>query len=362
MKKVLFGTTALLGGLLLAQSATAQTTVRVGGDVRFDGAWINDDRTNAGDVNFLQEFRLPISMDAVADNGLQYGALVRIRNTSTAGTGIHADRRFIYVGGDWGRIELGDEWGIGTKLEVMAPTIGIGQIDGTAGDFTDLGNYSFSHTNEYDRSTKIAYYTPRFSGFQAGVSFAPERGQQGDTAANRADTAGVYRNQIELGANYTGEFSGFGVRVGGGATFAEFKDDAAAPNGDDLRSWFAGAQVSVAGFTVGGGYFNDNEVWTRSGPTATPANTLIAPAGDRDGWNAGVTYSMGDLAVGASYGRVEVGSADDTLWSVGASYRVAPGLSANLDVYFFDVETAGANYAGGQNDGTAAVFRTQLTF
>jgi outer membrane protein OmpU len=344
MKKVLFGTTALLGGLLLAQGAAAQTTVKVGGDIRFDAGWIDDDLTGANDINFLQEFRLPITMDAVADNGLQYGAMIRIRNTGQNQNAIVADRRFIYVGGDWGRIELGDEWGTTTKLEVMAPTIGIGQLDGTWGDFTSLGNFSYSHANEYDRSTKIAYYTPRFAGFQAGVSYAPERGQEGDLADNRI--GGTHEDQIELAANYTGDFNGFGLRVGGGYTMAEAK----VAGIEDLRSWYVGAQVSVAGFTIGGGYFDDNE------------NGGAVNAPDQDGWNAGVTYTMGDLSLGAGYGRVDTGNTEDTLWSLGASYRVAPGLSANLDLYFFDVENAGAGYAGGKNEGSMAVFRTQLTF
>lgn len=349
MKKVLFGTTALLGGLLLAQGASAaETTVKIGGDIRFDAGFVDDDLIGANDINFLQEFRLPITMDAVADNGLQYGAMVRIRNTSQPGNTIVADRRFIYVGGDWGRVEMGDEWGVTTKLEVLAPTIGIGQLDGTWGDYTSLGNFSYSHANEYDRSTKIAYYTPRFAGFQAGVSYAPERGQQGDVATNRV--AGTHEDQVEIGANYTGDFSGFGIKIGAGYTMAEAKTAA----NEDLNSWYAGAQASIAGFVVGGGYFDDNE------------NGGAVGAADQTGWNAGVTYTMGDLAVGAGYGVVETGNTEDTLWSVGASYLLAPGLSANLDLYFFDVENPGTfqgtAFAGGTNEGTAAVFRTRLTF
>ncbi|HEV7371857.1 porin, partial [Arenibaculum sp.] len=339
----LFGTTALLGGLLLAQGASAaETTVKIGGDIRFDAGYIDDDLNgDPNDISFLSEFRLPITMDAVADNGLQYGAMVRIRNTGQAGTGIQADRRFIYVGGDWGRVEMGSEWGVTTKLEVMAPTIGIGQIDGTWGDFSDLGEFSYSHATEYDRSTKIAYYTPRFAGFQAGVSYAPERDAQGD--ANRR-LGGTYEDQVEIGANYTGDFSGFGVKLGAGYTMAEAKTAGV----DDLSSWYAGAQASIAGFVVGGGYFDDGE---------------NATGVEEDGWNAGVTYTMGDLAVGASYGMVESGATEDTLWSVGASYLLAPGLSANLDLYFFDAENADpALYTGGSNEGTMAVFRTRLTF
>jgi hypothetical protein len=52
-------------------------------------------------------------------------------------------------------------------------------MDSTLPDFTNVGFFAPSHINQYNRSTKIAYYTPRIAGFQAGVSYAPEREQRG---------------------------------------------------------------------------------------------------------------------------------------------------------------------------------------
>ncbi|HSK39188.1 MAG TPA: porin [Arenibaculum sp.] len=352
MKKVLFGTTALLGGLLLTQGAmAAETTVKLGGDIRFDAGFIDDDLENASDVVFLQEFRLPITMDAVADNGLKYGAMVRIRNTGQDGDDIVADRRFIYVGGDWGRVELGDEWGPTTKLEVLAPNIGIGQLDGTLPDFTDVGNFAYSHALEYGRSTKVAYYTPRFAGFQAGVSYMPQLGQRGDVASNRSDAAGQYSDVVETALQYEGDFGDFGLRAGAGYSFGDLKPAQVGILADDLQSYYAGAQVIWGGFTVGGGYFDNNETSRAIG------------GGDQDGWNIGATYTTGPFAVAANYGRTQTNDTDDDVFVVGANYTVAPGLSVAADVYFFDIENAdAASHAGGNNEGTVAVLRTRLTF
>lgn len=358
MKKVLFGTTALIGGLLLSQGAmAAEVTVKLGGDIRFDAGFVDDDREDAGEVVFLQEFRLPITMDAVADNGLQYGAMVRIRNTGNAGTGIHADRRFIYVGGDWGRMELGAEWGPTTKLEVVAPNIGIGQLDGTLPDFTSVGNFAQAQALEYNRSTKIAYYTPRFAGFQAGVSYAPELGQEGDSATNRSELVGAYSDVVEAALQYEGDFGDVGFRAGAGYVFGDLKQGAINANfDDDLQTYYAGAQVLWGGFAVGGSYYDNNEL------TSYSSTTGFSGVEDQDGWNVGATYTTGPFSFAAVYGRTSTDDTDDEVIVVGANYTVAPGLSVAGDVYFFDVENANANYTNGDNEGTVAVLRTRLTF
>ena len=363
MKKILLGTAALVGTAVMAQGAAAQVTVKFGGDIRFDAAWIDDDQPNSKDFNFQQEVRFPITAEGKSDNGLTYGAFVRLRNTgstdiagspggaasvaATTGNNIYAERKYIYVGGGFGRIEMGDEWGAHTKLTGFAPVVGIGQIDGNHGNWTNNGSFAYQPSNYNTYDTKITYFTPRIAGFQAGASYTPEYGQRGDInqVTRRIKGAG-YTDVIELAANYSGEFSGATVNVGAGYSFGDRDTNALR----EMEIWNVSASVGYAGFTVGGAYI-DNEIG----------------AVDQDGWNVGATYKNGPMGVGISYGTSETNGVDDTVWSVGAVYTVAPGLNVAADLYFVDADNASysaATYGTARtgNDATILMFRTQLLF
>ncbi|WP_207484885.1 porin [Arenibaculum pallidiluteum] len=379
MKKILLGTAALLGTAVMAQGAAAQVTVKFGGDIRFDAAWVDDDQPNSKDINFQQEVRFPITAEGKTDNGLTYGAFVRLRNTgsnhgasSTAGTtngeNIYAERKYIYVGGGFGRLEMGDEYGAVTKLTGFAPAVGIGQLDGNYENFTNSGLFQYVPSNYFNRATKITYYSPNLAGFQVGAGYTPEYDQTGDNNSLLRRVPGTsYNDVVELAASYKGEFGGATVNLGGGYTFGD--EDTAIQ--EEMRLWNVSAAVGFGGFTVGGTYF-DNKGPLVNDPSPNSYPTLLgAPlTGEQTGWNAGVSYKNGPIGVAAAYGRTESeftgtgGDLEDTVWSVGAVYTVAPGLNVMVDGYFVDSEsanTAGAVIPAG-NDATIVMLRTQLLF
>ena len=360
MKKILLGTAALLGTAVMAQGASAQVTVKFGGDIRFDAAWVEDDQPNSKDLNFQSEVRFPITAEGKADNGLTYGAFVRLRNSgsndlagspggaasvaASTGNNLYAERKYIYVESGFGRIEMGDEYGAQTKLTGFAPVVGIGQIDGNFADWADTGAFNYLPATYNDYTTKISYYTPRIAGFQAGVSYAPELGQRGDVnSTTRRIKGGGYSDVVELAANYKGEFGDVTVDLGGSYAFAD-RDSSALPK---FRTWNVSGAVGYGSVLVGGAYFDNNSIL----------------GAEQDGWNVGVAYDGGVYQVGASYGRSEFGSADDMLWSIGGSYTLAPGLSLQADLYVFDAESAApTGKATPGNDGTILMIRTNLLF
>ncbi|WP_207481283.1 porin [Arenibaculum pallidiluteum] len=364
MKKILLGTAALLGTAVMAQGAAAQVTVKFGGDIRFDAAWIDDDLSNAKDVNFVQEVRFPISVEGKTDNGLTYGAFIRLRNSgsnhgasstpsATNGENFYAERKYVYVESAFGRVEMGDEWGAVTKLSGFAPAVGIGQLDGDWGKWSDFGLFQYVPAAYFDRSTKVTYYTPRLVGVQAGVSYTPSVGQIGDnnSLARRLNTATAYQDRVELAANYKGEFGGFTVDLGGGYAFADETSVAL----DSYKSWNVSAAVGYAGFIVGGTYFDNNR---------TLESLLDIADLENKGWNAGVSYDAGPFALGVSYGRTNSESADgtigdDSMWAIGGTYSVAPGLALQADVYLLDSDNA---FGGTGNDATVVMLRTNLLF
>ena len=108
-------------------------------------------------------------------------------------------------------------------------------------------------------TTCITYYTPRFWGFQLGLTYAPSVVGNGDgkNFPVEADTETEYNNGFAVGVNYVEDFNGFGVAISGGWRYAQV-DDAISDCGlDDYQAISAGLNLSYAGFTIGGSYANE---------------------------------------------------------------------------------------------------------
>jgi hypothetical protein len=349
MKKLLLGTTALvlLSGAAAAQQVTTSSpfTVTLGGSVRSDFSFFDEDVSNVNREQRL-DTRLTLGAEAKADNGLVYGFNGRIRTSGDGGNGMIMDYKYLYAKGAWGAVNLGDYQGAATQLEVVAPTVGIGQADYAA--FTGAGFASLFWATEDQADTRITYITPSFSGFQAGLSYTPEKG---DSGRGIQKTGARYRDIAEVAAQYSGEFGGVGVTVGGGF---ELGGESTSALGD-YQVWNLGAQVSYAGFSFGGNYYDNGE-------------TGLGQGADQYGWALGLTYATGPFGVGASYVRTTTDLAgsskvDDQIWGVGGAYKLAPGLSLQADVNYINSDDADTDTAGNQdNKAWQLVLRTRVDF
>src|SRR5688572_14975008 len=298
MKKALLAGTAITAAALYAQSAQAQLVVSLGGYTEFFGAYYDDDASNRTSREFQLETEIVVRADGKADNGLLYGTKIELQNsTPDSGTGVGTGEASVYLGGTWGRIELGDFDGAADTLAIYAPLVGIEQIDGDAYDFlsvtpTDGPRADFAlgtpptgslvQAPDADDATKIMYITPRFAGLQAGVSYATQSDSEAQDVV-RFKTAGGYKDFWEFGANYTREFSGFSIAVGATASTATGQDlgTVGGPSLEDFFAWQAGAQVGYGGFMVGGGYIDADDYNAVSGVPAT--------SGDSTAWHVGAS-------------------------------------------------------------------------
>ncbi len=343
MKKVLLATTALIAASAFAAPAQAELEVSVGGFTAFQAAMFDNDLANSSDRDFQSEAQITVRADATADNGLQYGAHITL-NTSTNDQ-FNADETAIYLAGSWGRVELGDEDGA-SELVVFAPTVGIGQINGSYDDYVaapahslnDRGDHNFTAIDS-DDATKVTYYTPKFSGFQAGVSYVPELDLGGETVTL---VDGLVKDVFEVGLGYDGEFSNVQVKVGGTYVFGDAGDVLAGI--EDINAWTLGAQLGYNGFRFGGSYTSNGDSLQSTG----------ASDDDVTSWTVGATYENGPWGVGISYlntdfdvNAVDVsGNAggDYTAWAMGGTYTVAPGLTVGADLAFYDRDAVEDGY------------------
>jgi hypothetical protein len=369
MKKILLGTTAIAAAALYAQAAQAQITVSLGGYTEFFGAYYDDDVPGRTSREFQLETEITVRADGKADNGLLYGAKVELQNSSGANAGIVTDEASVYLGGTWGRIELGDFDGAADTLAIYAPLIGIEQLDGDAYDFLDVtsggtrfGAQPFFGTikaPDSGDSTKVMYLTPRFAGVQAGVSYATQNGNEGQSVVGLKSQT-TYKDFFEFGANYTGTFAGFSVALGATGSTASGEDALGATELEDFFAWQAGAQVGYAGFKFGGGYIDGDDFGAAAG----------TEAGDASAWHVGASYTAGPFAVGVSYADAEGAKGGFTTYTPdyktyggGFAYTLAPGFIVQADLMFVDEDVVNlTNGATASNEGYVAVLSTRLNF
>lgn len=384
MKKTLLTTTAILGALASTGAQAGNLQVNVGGFVDFQAGYVSDDivgdsqgggLANNNETNFNTDAEIHFIVEGTADNGLEYGAVVELEadvgaTTDTDAAGNNADKAYVYLQGGWGRVELGENTGAEAALSVNTASFAsaTGGVDGdwyryaaaptgggTNGFITepDLvlangGTASAVGEGADEDATKITYYSPRFSGFQVGVSYIPNSGdtvRQGGAVAATADNEDVFTG----GINFTEQFDEIGVA----ASVTGLKGDDKTPGGNaDLEGYAAGVNLTFAGFTAGGSYGEWEDVF----------GTGV----DAEYFDLGLGYAAGPWSVSATYLNSEVDAAGtvadefDNL-VVGADYQLAPGLVPYAEVSFFEYDSAGTGVAN-DNEGTVFILGTELTF
>jgi outer membrane protein OmpU len=365
MRKLLLGSTALVAAIAFAPAAHAELEVNLGGFVTTQAGFFDNDQANSSDRDFRSKSEIRVRVDGETESGLKYGARIDLL-TSTSNTE-NARRTGLFAESGFGRVELGDLDGASGTMSVNAPTVGVGQVNGSyvnfiptasrpAGSVVDTGG-GMIRALDTDQATKVTYYTPRMSGFQAGISYAPEVDDQNSgEQVQFSDNTGNQHNAIEAGLNYRTEYSN-GVRVRAGATFTA--SDAKDGSGrEDVRAWGLGLQVGYKDFTVGGGYIDNGDSNNNNG---------VANDGET-AWNIGGRYTTGPWGVAVSYiaedyesaggrGVTTAGGSYDA-FIVGGSYKIADGLTTGADLAFFDRNRD----TGADEDGYVLVLETKASF
>lgn len=370
MKKLLLGTTAILGVVGFASAAAADAPrVTVGGFIDFQAGWVDDDSTgvNGGtsDYGFRNDTEIHFSVDGKTDAGLGYGAVVELEadaTLDTTGSGENADRTYVYMDGNWGRFELGTNTDAATALKVDASTIAraTGGIDGdwfrfvaapaAGGTFIVRPDLATSHGGTQtpgvtENAGKVTYYSPSFSGLQLGVSFAPDTDARGQnlTAANAGGLGANQEDVFSGGITYNRQFDQ--VALGLSAT-GEMGSTSLAAGGQDLEGYALGASVGVAGFNF-----------------AASWGDMEANFGEGDYWTAGVAYDFDAFGASVTYldSEVDVAGGDNEFENLvfGIDYAAAPGLTPYAEVSMFEYDGVAA---GDDNDGTLFIVGTQLAF
>ncbi|CAO3352198.1 porin [Azospirillum melinis] len=368
-----------------AANAQAKFEVKIGGDAYFEAGYVDQDLDSGlRSTEFRNRMRINIIPSAKADNGLEYGARMRLR--ANAGTNnarnTDADRAYIFAQGSFGQVRLGvtnsfnDETyttapldylplGIYDALPAWIGTTANGLNSGAAPTVTNGNTIITQSLVAEANSTKIVYFSPRFAGLQIGASYTP-RNDSSATDVNRvkpvgtfaAGGAGTYTDIVEVGANYNNTFGGVTVKASAGYNWGRAVDDVVGSNYKDLNAWQAGAQVGYAGFAIGGGYID----YGKSGQNKRPG---VATENTRN-WVVGAQYTAGPIVVGANYKNGKdagsfftAGDRELQVYEIGVGYTVAPGLTVQAQYDHFKLD----NDASLRDDkGDVVLVRSILAF
>ena len=394
MKKILLGTTGLVAVALLATAASAETPkVTLGGFSDFQSGWTHEDNDAAVRTNGMRnDNEITVKVDGKTDGGLGYGAEIDLEADTTPDAdnqGTNASRTFTYLEGNWGRVELGGNKSVASTMRVDASTLAAatGGINGAWTYFAnnpngtggqgfittsklpgEMGNSTtFGDESTYN-ATKVSYYTPKFSGFQAGVSYTPQLNDRGQFMS-RSDVNGE-ASVIDAGLGYEGTFSGLKLAAaatyetgtgkgdnGGGAAIVPATGTLSNIGSSDINAFNVGALLGWHNFSLAGSYGDimDSGINGSSG----------------DYWTAGLGWTAGPIGVSATYikseldGNTVTGGGDNKFNNLvlGAEYKLAAGLTPYAEVSFFDLNgNAATSATPGSNNGTIFLLGTQVAF
>jgi hypothetical protein len=363
MRKLLLGTTALVGAGVLsvaAPSAAGAAEVLPGGALDVTISGFIRFRAHSGDLdaqrgNPDQGQGLDFSNDTEAHvivrgkhdaTGIEYGGTIEFEAETDRET--NTDETWVFVRGGFGELRFGDEDGATDASSVGAYTIaaGTGGIDGSVIDVVDI---TAIRPFNSDDSTKIRYYTPSFGGFQVGVSYTPNVDSNGGDLVPDTDAIDV-GDMVEAAAVYEGAFGGFGIQASLTGFYGDVKNESNL-GGDDAQGYYAGLATEVFGFKVAGGWGHDE-----------------VGDGERDYYNVGLGYGIGPVNVSVNYGDVYdnednfLGSSSESQNLVfSADTALMPGLVLAGDFALFD-NNRDDDIEGVDDDGYVWVVRLGLAF
>ncbi len=406
--------------LVLTAGAFAQTKfdVKISGDVFFE-AGIVQQRLNADtqSTEFRNRWRLSVMPVAAADNGLTYGA--RLRVLAARGDRIASnDYAYLFASGRFGEIRGGDMYAYNDDYYITPPidyrliaiqdpaTAFLGAAAGTpsaqrittangrtvvqGADVASLyggatSSLSTPKLTETATASRLMYISPSFAGLTMSVGYVP-RTDSFATDVNRAKFAATaplvqtaWRDVVEVAGLYRGRFGDTVVNAGGGfhAGRSIPNAQATASGYHDLRAWQAGLQVGQGALLFGATYTDFGKSGQTKAAYVGAAGTPSAVAtgtptrtGDSRVWAVGAQYTTDPwiLGLGYSNGRdpgalTVAGDRKLAMYTLGAAYNVAAGFRIGSEFVHFrsisDQTTAGLD----ANDrGNVLLLRSQLIF
>lgn len=369
-------TAAIIGGLLIAQSATAQGfaegwTFTGKGEAVIVVSTLDDverlpAETGLGELSFRAtgkktlensaqigfRFEAKAQRDNPARAGYSgniepvgstslptsspirgvFSGLTRFGPVENAGATGSIETAQIYIDGGFGQLSAGLGRGVATRFHEGAPDIFTHAR--AANPKLDPAGVNIVRTENdlTGPAAKITYQTPRLLGVRAGVSYTPEANAAGVDRDPSRNVPGVFTpeldNVIEGSVQLSRKLTEQDLRIRASASYA--RGEVSITNSEiateDVDVWNAGIELEFDTVSIGADYLT--------------SNNGIEQSGDYSAWSVGVTKELSNWEWGLRYGESE----DENIavqgqnWSFGASTKISQNLRIALGYQVNDVK------------------------
>ena len=357
MKKHLLASTALaaVGALALSGAAVAQDKKMMKPSLTVSGTWeanvgVGDNDVDGQDgIGVQQDVEVHFNGKAPLDNGITISTVVQLEGNDLGdkdATDNNIDETKVFVSGDFGQIQIGtlDEAGYamtfgyhgststGTGNQTLEFDVGDWVPNSIGGQGAASGRVNISSDND-----TVAYYTPRFNGFQMGVSYS-RSGEENEKQLH--DTTDKRTDIVAAAMNYNQKHGDTTV----GAAFGFVTGDNPKAGQDDPQNWGGGLYVDFSSIRVGVGYVRQGEVAQAGGD-------------ELDRWDIGGRYSWGPNAVSLGYIHLEKLTKETAAGRLSYSRSLGSGVTWSLDALWAEYEVGNES-----QDGTAYTTGIRVKF
>jgi hypothetical protein len=255
MNKFLFGTAA--AALMVSPAVAGPMAVTVGGYYNSVVYSQDVDHLETRDLGIHNDAEIIFKGKGRTKNGLEVGFQVQLE-AEGSGEEDHIDENYIYVKGDFGKLEIGAENNAAFKQQVAAPKfLGWKTYDNNFKTWSEATKPASLVKGRWDKplldgvesdALKINYYSPKINGFQFSYSMTPDVSDtSGDTGLYVEDDNG---SSSAMGVKYSGKIAGIKVEASYGVN--ELDEDPGEGSREDTAM---GLSVNSGSVTVGGTMF-----------------------------------------------------------------------------------------------------------
>ena len=354
-KQLLAGTALVAAAMLVAGGAMAQDkmkkpkmmkpSISVGGFVEqrvygildreqtaraAAGAAQTSTELDTSAIDVRSDTEIVFRGSATLDSGVKISALVEVEGAASK-DGVGIDESWLAISGSFGKISLGAEDNAADQMTTrmwgsFATDVGEStSIDATgyvpsvhSGGPTIIQH---PHMGRMGDANMLSYISPKFGGFQIGMSYIPEQ-TEGSGKTPVVEGAGGNEHDGVAGAvTYGGKFGEVGISLG--AAYTAMQGSAGTGN-DDYAAWgIAGSLDFGGGFRVAAGYKRTDEA------NSGLAGHIVT---------GGVRYVQGanQFSLGGNIGEYDDNSGELRAGVASYARGMGPGVKIHLNLVFTD--------------------------
>ncbi|HVI88711.1 MAG TPA: porin [Dongiaceae bacterium] len=386
MKRILLGTSALVGAGLIASPAFAADGIKLGlGGFFRTSVDVNIDNNGNSDLGHSRDAS-EVTSDAeiyflgstTLDNGLTVGARVELEGEQK--TGDQIDAAFVYFQGGFGELRIGSQ-DSALAAQCVTPVGGTSNFGAFSQD--TINNNAFADTfagsatvcegvdsepaaGGDGKAQKLVYLTPSFGGFQLALSWTPNDNHEsgnGHVTMN-STTQGDQKQIIDAYLSYNHDFEGFSVAWGGGGSWALATDG---DNNKKKSFYQTGMNLTFGDFSIGGAveYMKDENA------RYDPVTGDFASNHGGDMWVAGggLAYKLDAWTFGAQYSYSHIDGVDTAGSSrkihqavLTGQYDLGPGIALDGELGYAHADGSSGDAAHGGYDSFNFGLGTAFTF